>query len=218
MKIANIKGYEGLYAVSDDGRVFSLGRGIEMKQRTDINGYKRVELSKSGESRGYFVHDLVLNAFFPKRKGSKLVCDHINCDKTDNRLENLRWLTTRENTSRAKTNRYARGVCFYKKTGHYGANIQIDNIQYHLGVFDTMEEASECYQNALRDYEERGVLPFKRDRTVKYCHKCERTLPLSAFYNIKSHGHSWMCKECARAFAKELRLKKKLNTQVNLWN
>ena len=93
----DIAGYEGLYQVSNLGRVKSLkkgrwGTGKEriLKPAKDGNGYLFVKLCKDGNSKMYHIHRLVADAFIPNPDNLPTV-DHINRDRTDNRVENLRW-------------------------------------------------------------------------------------------------------------------------------
>tara|TARA_Y100001963_G_scaffold129195_1_gene184212 strand:- start:1523 stop:2080 length:558 start_codon:yes stop_codon:yes gene_type:complete len=113
-----IKGYEGLYEVSSLGRVKSLAREVigyggstyMTKERVLKPGGKRylqVVLSKSGTRSTYRVHTLVIEAFIgPKPTGDDYTVDHINRDKKDNRVENLRWATRFEQAAnREDTNK-----------------------------------------------------------------------------------------------------------------
>ena len=100
-----VVGYEGLYEVSNLGRVKSLnyknsGKEGIMKGEI-IKGYLRVHLNKTKN----FVHRLVWEAFKGKIEGAwtEVQIDHINCNKIDNRLENLRLVTTKENANNALT-------------------------------------------------------------------------------------------------------------------
>lgn len=109
----DIKGYERLYQVSNLGRVrslsrmcvcgkgFSLYKGKMLKLHKDHKGYLRAHLSKNGKSKLYFVHRLVWEAFngeLPKGM-LEIQVNHINEDKTDNRLENLNLMTPKENAN-----------------------------------------------------------------------------------------------------------------------
>ena len=96
----DIKGFEGLYRVSNLGRVKSLKRSYRLKEKILkplINkGYYQVELCKNSKVRFYYVHRLVWEAF----NGSipeNMQVNHLNEIKTDNRLENLNLMTAKEN-------------------------------------------------------------------------------------------------------------------------
>ena len=100
----DIKGYEGLYQVSNLGRVKSLERYDSYNKKVDEKilktkenlGYIYVNLHKNGIQKGYKVHRLVAEAFIPN-PDNKPCIDHINTIVTDNRVENLRWCTYSEN-------------------------------------------------------------------------------------------------------------------------
>lgn len=104
----DIVGYEGLYQVSNMGRVKSLerfdtkGRKVNQKiRRLTISnvGYPCVSLyDKEGNDVLFCVHLLVLTAFVPNVENKPCI-DHINTIRTDNRVENLRWVTHRENNN-----------------------------------------------------------------------------------------------------------------------
>lgn len=120
----DVPGYEGRYKVSDGGQVKSLvgAHGIRRerlrKLMTDKAGYQRVTLKKDGVGRNHLVHHLVLGAFIgPKPNG--LECRHLNGDSADNRLVNLIWGTSSQNTKdtvRHGNHRGARKT--YCKNGH----------------------------------------------------------------------------------------------------
>ena len=113
----DIKGYEGLYQVSNIGRVKSLERtSIDkrghkhhtkeriLKTRTDKAGYLRVNLYDScGKMKRFLVHRLVCEAFHENPK-SKTEVNHINEDKSDNRACNLEWVTRKENCNHGTRN------------------------------------------------------------------------------------------------------------------
>lgn len=93
----DIKGYEGLYQVSNLGRVKSLFRYSKiLKNKIGNNGYCTVCLYGNKKPCFKLVHRLVAEAFIPNPDGKPCV-DHINTVRDDNRVENLRWCTTREN-------------------------------------------------------------------------------------------------------------------------
>ena len=93
----DIKGFEGKYKVSNWGRVKSLvdnhGKFREKILSLSKNtwGYLQVGLSKAGTRKGYTIHRLVLSTFNPIDGIENLEINHIDEDKTNNRLENLEW-------------------------------------------------------------------------------------------------------------------------------
>lgn len=108
-----IQGYEGLYEVSNLGRVRSIDRiahrvdGIDMFRagkmlttRKKDNGYIYIDLWKNNKAKLAYVHRLVATAFIDNPNELPVI-DHLNCDRADNRPENLEWVTITENSRRA---------------------------------------------------------------------------------------------------------------------
>ena len=96
-----IEGYEGLYEVSNMGRVKSLnyrmtGKEGIMKGGDDGHGYLSVNLWKDGKANKGKIHRLVAQAFLENPQNLPEV-NHKNEDKTDNRVENLEWCTKQYN-------------------------------------------------------------------------------------------------------------------------
>ena len=101
---ASIEGYEGLYEVSDSGRVRSLKRattsGKVLSQHSGTGGYLSVCLCKNNHKRSFVIHRLVARAFVDNPE-LKPEVNHINGVRTDNRAENLEWVTRSENERHA---------------------------------------------------------------------------------------------------------------------
>lgn len=109
-----IKGYEGLYEISNLGNVRSLDRHLMFGNRYCLfkgkpkkvyhksDGYLKVRLSKNNKGKNYSVHRLVANAFIPNPNNLPCI-DHINTIRDDNRVENLRWCTRKENSNNPLT-------------------------------------------------------------------------------------------------------------------
>ena len=89
----------GKYCISTHGRVKSYqGRYAKLlKPYTNQHGYLRVDINSS-RRRTYLVHQLVALAFIPNDNPiEKDTVDHIDLDKTNNRVDNLRWLSRADN-------------------------------------------------------------------------------------------------------------------------
>lgn len=154
----DIPGYEGKYKVSSFGSVFSLKRkcnynrtrnGGPVAKSKDKDGYELVCLWSNSKQSTLKVHALVLLAFVGDRPHN-LVVDHINEDKADNRLSNLRYLSHRENCvrSKRKDSSLPTGVSVSKK--RFRAMIRWCGKKHHIGIFSTEEEAGRAYELALK--------------------------------------------------------------------
>ena len=97
----NVKNFEGLYQVSNLGRVKSLGNHKTRKEKIlknkyDKGGYCQINLWKYGQMKHFLVHRLVAEAFIDN-SNNKPCIDHIDGNRSNNRVENLRWCTHKEN-------------------------------------------------------------------------------------------------------------------------
>lgn len=101
----DIKAYEGLYQVSNLGRVRCLKGKSEriLKQRKDRNGYIKIHLSKHGKRKYTTLHRLIAQAFIPNPENKPQV-NHIDGTKHNNCLDNLEWVTQKENMQHAEIN------------------------------------------------------------------------------------------------------------------
>ena len=105
----DIEGYEGLYQVSNRGRVKSLSRKVKnkngyrvkkesiLKPKPNGKGYHIVGLYIKGISKNFTIHYLVLSSFIPNTFNKRTI-NHIDSNRTNNRLDNLEWATHKENT------------------------------------------------------------------------------------------------------------------------
>lgn len=97
----DIDGYDGMYQVSDLGRVRSLkfGRVKVLRPNKSHKGYLQIMLYRYGKGKNLYVHRLVANAFIPNSDESKTQINHINECKSDNRFWNLEYCTASYNLS-----------------------------------------------------------------------------------------------------------------------
>lgn len=107
----DIKGWEGVYQISNSGNLKSLKFGKEriLKKRYDAYGYVMYSLNKDGKSYQRKAHRLVLESFGEKIRGKEHV-NHKNGVKGDNRIENLEWCTHSENIQHAFDVGLAKGM------------------------------------------------------------------------------------------------------------
>jgi hypothetical protein len=150
----DVIGYEGSYQVSNLGRVKSLKCNRKKILKLSINsvGYLRVNLCKNKRSVNRTIHQLVAESFLNHvPNGYKLVVDHINNNKLDNRVDNLRITTNRENTYKIQFNYSSKykGVCWHKKNNKWISRISINGKNKTLGCFVNEFDAHLAYQTAL---------------------------------------------------------------------
>jgi hypothetical protein len=150
----DVPDYEGYYQVSDLGRVKGFSRrNLIIKTQLSKIGYIYLVLKKNKISKTITVHQLVAITFLNHKPcGFRLVVDHINNVKQDNRLFNLQLLSNRENSNkeRVKLSGKPLGVYRNKDSGSWRARIQHDKKDIPLGSFRTQNEADKYYQNALK--------------------------------------------------------------------
>jgi len=154
----DIKGYEGLYQISESGEIRSLPRVVNtliknnkerllkgrLLKQGNSSGYMIVSLSKNNITRTHLVHILVWDAFGNEPRGDRQV-DHIREDKKLNHIGNLQLLTCRQNTikrslNRPKTSAHT-GVSFKNENKKWIAYGYINGKRKYLGYFLTEIDA-----------------------------------------------------------------------------
>lgn len=101
--IKEIKNYEGLYTISNKGVIRSLYTGKIIKQYLNRYGYYQVRLYKNRKPRNFTVHRLVAETFIPNIHNAESV-NHIDGNKTNNKVENLEWCSFSDNFNKAYNN------------------------------------------------------------------------------------------------------------------
>lgn len=148
------------YEVSNLGRVKSLKFGNEKILKATLNheGYKRVGLYKNKKQKYFKVHQLVAMAFLGHTpNGHTMVVNHIDHNRVNNNIDNIEIVTARANSSHKKvkgSSNYT-GVSFVISRGRWSAGIKINGKSIFLGYFDSEIEASNAYQNALLNHNQK---------------------------------------------------------------
>jgi len=150
-----IEGYGKDYKICKNGDVISCRFNKEkiLKQYIDSNGYLYVSLYKNNKEKKFRIHRLIAIHFIDNPNNYECV-DHVNQNKTDNRIENLRWVTKSGNCRNKKSKgKCMRGVYFdkNKRENKFKAQITIDYKKKHLGYFNTELEAHEKYMEAYNE-------------------------------------------------------------------
>jgi len=146
--LKDIKGYETLYAASDCGKVFSYRLGRYLKPGTNTHGYLKVVLCKDGKTKTRKVHRLVAETFLEVDDDRSDV-DHIDGNKINNNVDNLRWVSHSENQHNRKT---AKGYYSDKESNKWVAQIWVNSKKISLGYHYTEEQARQAYLNAKKIY------------------------------------------------------------------
>lgn len=116
-----IKGYENLYSIDEEGRVYSHRKNHYMKLINNGDGYLQVSLSKNGKRKTYKVHRLVAETFIENPQDLPCI-NHINEIRDDNRAENLEW-------------------CTYEYNNTYGHRLEKIQEKRDQGAFDKQKRA-----------------------------------------------------------------------------
>ena len=151
----DIKGYEGIYQVSNDGcvRTFLKKDGLVGYKLCDKpkmmaiinkdNGYKYVTLSKNGKRHNHYVHRLVAEAFMGDIPNGYVI-NHLDYDRTNNNVENLEITTQLGNIDHSRTRMQTPRpsgadyyICYREKQNNYEVTV----CRKYLGRYATLEEA-----------------------------------------------------------------------------
>jgi hypothetical protein len=140
------------YSVSNLGNVKNNKTGKILKPQ--INGlqgnqYKTVTLCEDGLKECWKIHKLVAEAFIPNPLNKKSV-DHIDNNRFNNVVDNLRWATQSENgmnkSMHSNSTTGVKGVHYYKPLNKWVAHICVNRLRRHIGYFETKEEATKARQ------------------------------------------------------------------------
>jgi hypothetical protein len=141
-----IKDFEN-YSVSNFGNVRNNKTGRILKPGINGNGYYNAMLYIDGKYFNKCIHKLVAESFIDNPYNKHCI-DHINNNKLDNNVRNLRYVTNQENCMNRKigsnnTSNF-KGVSYHKQSNKWMAYIDINGKKQNLGYFDKIEDAVNC--------------------------------------------------------------------------
>lgn len=210
----DVKGYEGMYQVSDSGRVKSLARTVERSDGTvrpvcekiltcsiSTDGYVQCKLCSDGQYKTVKVHRLVAEAFLPKAEDGFEV-NHIDCDRRNNHVSNLEWMSHGDNV------RYAiscgNHFCTRDITGKNNPNFGNHRLHYFY------KENPEAIKKLVRRGGENGMAKPVRlvdyDLEFSYIGECAQWLVQNGFTQAAIRAVSNRIGLCAKSGKKYLGL------------
>lgn len=148
-KWADITGYEGLYKISSTGRVLSVypslpHKVVVLQNRHYSSGYEHITLVNGKHSKDFLVHSLVARTFIPNPENKPSI-DHIDTNKHNNNVSNLRWCTHRENMNNPLTRKRASDSHIGLMTGSKNKKsrpvVQMDLNGTIIAKYDCMTDA-----------------------------------------------------------------------------
>lgn len=140
-----IEKLKGLYDISKDGRVFSRRSNRYLSGTPDKDGYIRITISIDNvRYSNLAIHRLVAETYIPNPENKPQV-HHINEDKTDNRVENLMWVTNKENMNAGtRIERTINSYGFKHKGEHQNKPVELFNDEGISIIFKSQKEAMEA--------------------------------------------------------------------------
>ena len=151
-----IEGYPN-YLIYPNGDVWNKNSNKFMKPSI-ILGYLSLALTNNGKRQHIYIHRLIAKHYI-KNPENKPFIDHIDRDRQNNNLSNLRWVTVRENSSNTCKNNEYIGVS--KKGDRYQSMIKVDGKDKYLGIYATQDEASTSYKKALEEINKGLPISYK---------------------------------------------------------
>tara|TARA_R110002073_G_C9002246_1_gene539009 strand:+ start:19 stop:471 length:453 start_codon:yes stop_codon:yes gene_type:complete len=137
-----IEGYSN-YLIYDDGKVWSKNRKKFMNAKLKCNGYFQLGLYKNNKRKFFLIHRLVALHYIDNPENKPEV-DHIDRNKTNNNVSNLRWVTALENSdNKNKSSNTGEKYIFIQTIRHYK--------YYHIQKYKSFSQTLRCDSHSLQD-------------------------------------------------------------------
>ncbi len=173
-QLVDIPGYEGLYSISNTGRVFRHNDPGWQVPSESSSGYLQVQLSKNGDKRVHSIHRLVAEAFIPRQNDLQDEVNHKDGNKHNDRSDNLEWVTRHGNMAHAKREGNLEGTSSFLGVGYHSgrnrwrARVSYNGRRWHVGWFTTEIEAARAYDRFVSENEMAGVpLNFPQNKPIE---------------------------------------------------
>lgn len=169
----DIKGYEGVYQISNLGNIKSLKRKTHIQNATRIkkekilklqlrNGYYVINLCKNGCRKAYSVHRLVAETFIPNPNNLPYI-NHIDFNTQNNSVDNLEWCTQKDNIGWSRKHYFGRKKVTHSNTGEKYITYRKSTKKFRIIIdkkeyksCDTLEDAIRFRDGILKEVMENG--------------------------------------------------------------
>lgn len=160
----DVEGFEGKYKISSLGRVWNTQKDVEVSQ--PLSGkpqYRYVNLHMTGHKSKFLrTHILVAQTFIPNPDNLKYV-DHIDQDKLNNTLSNLRWVTKRQNQRNMSNNFYVDGILLIEKLyDSFG-----ENTSMYRYIYGRISKHGEDFPTAIGKWFNRRVTKRRTNKEIQ---------------------------------------------------
>ena len=134
-------GFEN-YLIYPDGKIYNKIRKTFMKPRIEKSGYERIGLTKNGKQEQFYIHRLVAQHYIPNPENLP-IADHIDFNRTNNDVSNLRWFSIRSSLIHRTTCSTTPNIVI-TKSNTYSVRFQKVNKLMYGKTFKTLEEAEQA--------------------------------------------------------------------------
>lgn len=187
-----IEGYNSKYQVSNLGRVKNTETGKILKTYKDKDGYITTAISYKGKTKHYLIHRLIAKAFIPNPENKPHI-NHINTIKDDNRIENLEWVTPKENNNNPLTRKHLSTAMkiYGSMLGKKGKLCPNSKIVLELNREDN-NKIDRLWFSTMDIERERGIV---NQKVSDICKGKRRRTPEYNFMYVEDYLADWFDKE-----------------------